>query len=157
MASRIEGSWVMLNTNLVSVRSMSFTLSISSRVMGSNVASISFIFSSAIFSKLVNVFFGLDHRVAGIIAFLFHFQSFFVIGKNRFLRQFAVTVIRHFHVFLPAAAVGKYCLFQQFPAAVIFAFLYHIVVRVVLVGHFVADRKSTRLNSSHSQISYAVF
>src|SRR2546430_10750462 len=28
---------------------------------------------------------------------------------------------------------------------------------VVLNGGFTADRKSTRLNSSHSQISYAVF
>src|SRR5256886_4651200 len=26
-----------------------------------------------------------------------------------------------------------------------------------VVGHFYKDRKSTRLNSSHSQISYAVF
>src|SRR5688572_31847886 len=30
-------------------------------------------------------------------------------------------------------------------------------VRVVAESHAVADRKSTRLNSSHSQISYAVF
>src|SRR2546427_8779901 len=31
------------------------------------------------------------------------------------------------------------------------------LVRVVPVSHAKVDRKSTRLNSSHSQISYAVF
>src|SRR5256886_11435755 len=30
-------------------------------------------------------------------------------------------------------------------------------VRNVTIGHCAGDRKSTRLNSSHSQISYAVF
>src|SRR2546427_8505633 len=30
-------------------------------------------------------------------------------------------------------------------------------IRVILVRHEQGDRKSTRLNSSHSQISYAVF
>src|SRR2546430_7490253 len=33
----------------------------------------------------------------------------------------------------------------------------HVAVAVLIVGDVVADRKSTRLNSSHSQISYAVF
>src|SRR5688572_31631138 len=32
-----------------------------------------------------------------------------------------------------------------------------LVKRVTLLGEFAEDRKSTRLNSSHSQISYAVF
>src|SRR3990167_9427278 len=31
------------------------------------------------------------------------------------------------------------------------------VVRIVAIAHVQIDRKSTRLNSSHSQISYAVF
>src|SRR5204862_5041649 len=30
-------------------------------------------------------------------------------------------------------------------------------IRVALVGHGIGDRKSTRLNSSHVEISYAVF
>src|SRR2546430_16723431 len=33
----------------------------------------------------------------------------------------------------------------------------HVVIEKVEEGRFVVDRKSTRLNSSHSQISYAVF
>src|SRR5438270_5014221 len=33
----------------------------------------------------------------------------------------------------------------------------HITFGVVTAGVFTRDRKSTRLNSSHSQISYAVF
>src|SRR2546430_13758422 len=33
----------------------------------------------------------------------------------------------------------------------------HLVIRKVLSVHEIRDRKSTRLNSSHSQISYAVF
>src|ERR1035437_7917830 len=33
----------------------------------------------------------------------------------------------------------------------------HLIVGVAVVGPVVADRKSTRLNSSHANISYAVF
>src|SRR2546430_13088802 len=32
-----------------------------------------------------------------------------------------------------------------------------LLVRVIDIGNILLDRKSTRLNSSHSQISYAVF
>src|SRR2546430_9995045 len=55
----------------------------------------------------------------------------------------------------PAAA-----LFRPLAMAVVFAVLASYVLSRTIVptmAHYLLDRKSTRLNSSHSQISYAVF
>src|SRR2546427_5618126 len=50
---------------------------------------------------------------------------------------------------------GIYILPNLFTLAALFGGFYAIVM--AMNGRFELDRKSTRLNSSHSQISYAVF
>src|SRR5262245_64903129 len=46
---------------------------------------------------------------------------------------------------------------QAMMAAAVATYLVKIIVLLILVGTFLKDRKSTRLNSSHLGISYAVF
>src|SRR2546430_8364757 len=54
------------------------------------------------------------------------------------------------------AATRKYAEFMDHPSDL--GVLYHLNARAILGFDLVCqDRKSTRLNSSHSQISYAVF
>src|SRR2546427_7203892 len=57
---------------------------------------------------------------------------------------------------IPCAGTGSRAIAPDAPAPEL-PKQYHLVAGAPMVAHTLADRKSTRLNSSHSQISYAVF
>src|SRR3712207_8200548 len=70
------------------------------------------------------------------------------------------TLFRSFHSFYDIVIILKHTLHPRlsYLCALFYAKVKVIhAKRIVLIGKRVRDRKSTRLNSSHANISYAVF
>src|SRR5699024_11715474 len=83
---------------------------------------------------------------------LFPYTTLF---RSRFIEEFSCIMIQLIHLVNKAGKLFFICFFQIISLFQIFYFL--LCCRKIIHKLFYSDRKSTRLNSSHVSISYAVF